>query len=65
MSTPQETPVFVRVNGGKLARFQVATSDCERARQAVIHHLRTNGPKPESAVLALIQHRNATQESHA
>ena len=55
MSTPQETPVFVRVNGGKLARFQVVTSDCVHARQAVILHLRISGPKPESAVLALIQ----------
>ena len=61
----QNTPVFVRVNGGKLARFEVTTSDSQNARQVVIDHLKHNGPAPESAVLALIQHRNATQESHA
>lgn len=48
-------PVFVRVSGGKLARFEVATSECEAARLAVIHHLKSNGPAPESAILALLQ----------
>lgn len=56
MSQPgNSTPGFVRVNGGKLARFEVATSDCAQARLAVIGHLKAHGPAPESAVLALIQ----------
>ena len=54
MSNTLGTPVFVRVNGGKLARFEVTTTDCEQARLMVINHLRTHGPKAESAVLALI-----------
>ena len=55
MSTPHVIPVFVRVDGGKLARFEVATRDCEQARRMVVAHLHTHGPQPESAVLALVE----------